>query len=461
VLAVQEMRVLAILISAFAAFGQSSADLVADAMLARVLKVEWGRPYSPGVSCAQRVGVQLDIYATTQWTHHCSATGGGIVEESFYYVFSEPARTAELRVDLRPQDESPEATAAVMAALRAKLTSRFGSPDHAPELMEIGFRRLRYGQPVAGDHWKNGSLHFFLHANQSNLQPMGLRRGVQLVVLHDRLMNERARDEFIWQVDGLGSAPSHDAPAQWKTAAEREQLAGQADRDVTALLRQANGSSREDAARRLLSADALVAKLSVLLIESPPGGEREAQETDAIRRKLAGYGVKLGTQTHDGGLAYAHDLLWRVCREFPDTEAGEMAFRDLLGRGWNTDPGEGCPANPDLFRDVIEKGEAFLAQRPATRFRKEIVYAIAVANESWWSIAHAPADDEWVNAPPYPRREINARQAAAARQFAIQYYREVVRLAPESPEAASALRRLPRLELGLDTGQRRFFCSYC
>jgi hypothetical protein len=34
-------------------------------------------------------------------------------------------------------------------------------------------------------------------------------------------------------------------------------------------------------------------------------------------------------------------------------------------------------------------------------------------------------------------------------------------MAPGSPEAASALRRLPRLELGLDTGQRRFFCSYC
>lgn len=455
------MRVLAVLISAFAAFGQSRADLVADGMLARVLKVEWGRPYAGGASCGQRVALQLDIYATTQWTHHCSATGGGIVEESFYYVFGEPARTAELRVDVRPEDESTETTAGLLAALRAKLTGRFGNPDHAPELIEIGFLRLRYGQPVAGDHWRNGPLDFFLHANPSNLPPMGMRRGVQLVVMHDRLMNERARDEFIWQVDGLGGAPSTDAPAQWKTPAEREQLAGQADREVTALLRQASGSSGEEAARNLLAADALVSKLSVLLIESPPGGEREARETASIRRKLAGYGVTLGAQTHDGGLAYANDLVWRVWREFPDTHAGEMAFLGLLRRGWNTDPGEGCPANPDLFRDVIEKGEAFLAQRPQTIFRKEIAYAIATAYESWWSIGHAPADDEWVNAPPYPRREINARQSAAARQFAIQYYREVVRLAPGSPEAASALRRLPRLELGLDTGQRRFFCSYC
>jgi len=43
----------------------------------------------------------------------------------------------------------------------------------------------------------------------------------------------------------------------------------------------------------------------------------------------------------------------------------------------------------------------------------------------------------------------------------MRYYRAVVSMAPGSPEAASALRRLPRLELGLDTGQRRFFCSFC
>jgi len=37
----------------------------------------------------------------------------------------------------------------------------------------------------------------------------------------------------------------------------------------------------------------------------------------------------------------------------------------------------------------------------------------------------------------------------------------VANMFPGTPEAASALRRLPRLEMGLDTGQRRFFCSYC
>ena len=165
--------------------------------------------------------------------------------------------------------------------------------------------------------------------------------------------------------------------------------------------------------------------------------------------------------THYGGLEYRHELLWRVWREWPETEAGELAFLQLLGGGWSTDPGEGCPQNPDLFREVITRGEAFLASHPRTDFRKQVLYALAQANESWWSIAHAPKDDEWVNAPPFPRRAANAQQASRARDEAIRYYREVAGLAPGSPEAASALRRLPRLELGLDTGQRRFFCSYC
>ncbi len=69
--------------------------------------------------------------------------------------------------------------------------------------------------------------------------------------------------------------------------------------------------------------------------------------------------------------------------------------------------------------------------------------------------------DQVVGVAPYPRRAANAREAEAARERAIRYYREVVRLDPDTPQAADALRRLPRLELGLDTGQRRFFCFYC
>ena len=90
-------------------------------------------------------------------------------------------------------DESPGNTARLLPALEKALTGRFGAPVHDPEMMEIGFRHLRLGQPIAGDHWKAGGRHYFLHANLSASNPMGVRRGVQLVVMTDRLFDERMR----------------------------------------------------------------------------------------------------------------------------------------------------------------------------------------------------------------------------------------------------------------------------
>jgi hypothetical protein len=460
--------------------GAAGPDAAARAMLERLDGVPWNSRYAASrrqAACGPRVPVQTDVYATEEWTAHCADVRDGVIRESFYYVFGEPARSALLRVDLRLADESPATTAALLAALTAKLTRDFGAPDHAPELFEIGFRHIGLGQPVAGDHWRSGERDYFLHANQTGVTPMGVRRGVQLIVMERRLLEERARDDFIRRAEGFGPAFGEsglalqrlkteigepfmaEIDAQWKTPAEREAWTRRIHRDLLDLLRPA--ASRDLRALRLLAADALVAKLALLLVDSPPGRTGEARATAGIRRQLAGYGVTLGHTMHDGRLAYGRDLLWRVWREFPDTGAGELAFLELECRGWDTSARIGCPTNPDLFREVIARGTAYLAGHPKSSVRMQVSYAVAVAYESWWSIAHAPAGDAFIGAPPYPRRASNARLAGEARTHAIEYYRRVVRMAPASPEAAAALRRLPRLELDLDTGQRQFFCSYC
>ena len=456
------IRAALLMLAASPLFGQTAAG-----MLSRVDGVSWEGP--PTAACTPRVPIQMDIYATDQWTHHCTGTREGVIREDFFYVFGEPARIARLRVDVRPADESPENTARLLPALQRTLTARFGAPTHEPELMEIGFRHLRYGQPIVGDHWTGGGRHYFLHANLSASQPMGVRKGVQLVVVTDRLFAEREKDAQILRVEGF-SGESHEednavrtrlkarigAPYARAMAADlnpptdRARRIAETIQDLTAILRDADSSAAPRRALCLLAADDVINKLAGAL------------ETPAlVQPLLSRYGVKLGGMTHYGGLAYEHELLWRVWRESPETEAGELAFLELQGGGWSTASGEGCPRNPDLFREVIDKAEAFLATHPKTDFRKRVLYALAVANESWWSIAHSPADDPWVSAPPYPRRAENARQADRARDDAIRYYRDVVAMAPDSPEAASALRRLPRLLLGLDTGQRRFYCSYC
>jgi hypothetical protein len=467
------LRAVLFLLAVSPLFGQTAAG-----MLARLNGVRWEGP--PAAACAPRIPVQMDTYATVQWTHHCSDTRDGVIRESFFYVFGEPARIARLRVDLLPTDESPENTARLLPALERTLTARFGVGTHEPEMMEIGFYPPRYGQPVVGDHWRGGGLHYFLHANLSGGHPVAIRRGVQLVVITDRLFAERAQDDLILRAEGFGGPPPENdeavesrlkarigAPyvramqAIWNQSADHARLLRETIQDLTAILRESDGAGAPRRALCLVAADAVVNKLSGWLIEPSPQGERESAAAAGVRRQLARYGVKLGGMTHYGGLAYDRELLWRVWREWPDTEGGELAFLELQRFGWVTGSGEGCPNNPDLFREVIAKAEAFLASHPRTGFRTQVLYALAVANESWWSIAHAPADDQWVSGIPYPRRAANARQAGRARDEAIRYYREVVAMAPGSPEAASALRRLPRLELGLDTGQRRFFCSYC
>jgi len=446
-------------------------------MLARLTHIEWSA--APVPTCDKWVPYQLAIYATVQWTNHCSQTSGGIIEESFFYVFGRPLRPTLLRTDLRPVDESPELNSELERILKQKLAERYGAPTQEPEMFEIGFQRLRHGQPVAGEHWHGGNLHYFLHHNQSNQLPMGMRHGVELIVFENRLFEERAKDDFIQQVDGFGGVPGEDDAlstplkqvlgepylqvlnSRWTSEAERKTVAAETWRQTLDLLTRASAAPGETKALLWLAADQYIVKLSGLLAVTNNEGQQEAANASSVRRQLASFGVKLGGMTHNAGLAYENDLVWRVWRELPDTEAGEMAFVQLQQRGWNTSSGIGCPPNPDLFHEVIDKGEAFLAQHPHTKFRKEILFTLAVANESWWSIARAPKDDAIVSAPPYPRKFSNKKDAGLARERAIQYYRELIQLAPDSPEAASAVRRLPRLELGLDTGQRRFFCFYC
>jgi hypothetical protein len=124
--------------------------------------------------------------------------------------------------------------------------------------------------------------------------------------------------------------------------------------------------------------------------------------------------------------------------------------------GWYPESdGYSRPENPDLFRDVVEHGESFLADHPNSPVRLRVRFAVANAYETWWSISLAPATDE--NFGTYPRRAENDRTSDAARLKAISGYEQIERVAPGSDYALFAARHLPRLRLRLDTGLRRWF----
>lgn len=200
-----------------------------------------------------------------------------------------------------------------------------------------------------------------------------------------------------------------------------------------------------------LAADDMTSGLSVSL-----GDENHAAEAESARRQLAEFGVHLGPQFKDG-ILYNHELLSDVWRKYPNTEWGEYAFLNLLHSGWNPgSDGYSRPANPDTFRDVAEHGEAFLASHPHSPNRLEVLFAVATAYETWWSVSLDPGDGEVYG--PYPRRAENVRTKDAARLKAIAFYEQIERLAPGSSYALFAARHLPRLRLRLDTGFRLWFC---
>lgn len=430
-------------------WGQS-ADMLADRMLERIDRAVWSAPYAASSNCQAWIPVQTARYAPEEWTQRCTARADGLVEDSFFYVFEGATGPVRRRVDVRPEAGSGMEIA---QSLERKLTAKFGTPVHEPQLLALGI----FGIGPA-NHWKSGKLHYLVHQT---------RTGVELIVLNDRLFQEHQKDDFISRADVLFFPDPSSMPfleramgrnyvslldAVGKDETARHALADQTSRQALGLLHVAQDSLREERATLLLAANGLVTKLSTSLDDASAA---------PIRQRLTAYGVTLGPMTHDGGLAYKQDLLYRVERDFPDTQAGQLAFLELQQRGWFIATNPGCPTNPDLFHEVIGHGEAFLTRYPGTPFRKEVLFTLAVANESWWSIANAPSKDYWVADIPYPRRDSNKQQAEEARQRAILYYEQIVKLAPDSPEAASARRRLPRLKLGLDTGQRRFFCSYC
>ncbi len=359
------VRVILILLVAAPLAGQT-----AGRMLALLNGVQW-EP-GPTAKCTAHTPVQMDIYATVQWTHHWPRRAMASSANPSSTFFAEPGREARLRVDLRPVDESPATRAATLGELR-RLTARFGAPTPAAERMEIGYRKLRYAEPVAGDHWKGAGLHYYLHANQSNADPMGMRRAVQLIVIADRLAAEREKDALILGVEkndpvrsrlqiriGEPSRPMQGMP---RTPAERAAFLRASLQDLATLLRESDHAGRPRRALYLLAAHEVTNKLSQMMEDPGP-----------LRRLVSSYAASsttmIGGPTHNGGLDYRGDLLWRVWREPPETEAGELAFLALERRAWDTSTGEGCPANPDQFREVIGRGEAFLSATSANGFRR-------------------------------------------------------------------------------------------
>ena len=451
-----------------------SPEMLANRIWTALQSVGWNSVYQEqslkNQSACKRVPAHTSLRGGLyDYEYHCSERLGEIIVESFYY----PANPAAPKILLRRSDfrlagsSSPETDVAVEELLRKRLTQSYGAGAAPENLSEIGATR-----PNPGLSWQAGDFTIFLHRNRHYVAPDGIREGVQLIGVRREVLENRQRErqlEDIFRTSTALALPIIEAdlqrelgdlypkPAPIWVESETERVTAKRKTRVTLLrLLNPDARDRQKTAALLVAADDLAVRLgSFMMIRSivnRAASVTEAPDSSSIRQELAPYGIRYtGPGHYSGVLEYDRSLLRRAWNEFPDTPWGQRAFlmlqsQSCSGIRFNCD-------GPNCFRSVIQQGEKLLRDHPQTPFRKEQIYHLALAYETWWSLSKAQPGD-----PTAEGAKIDEQSASAARAKAIDLCEGLARLAPGSPEEQWGLLRLPRLKLSLDTGERRFFC---
>jgi hypothetical protein len=135
-------------------------------------------------------------------------------------------------------------------------------------------------------------------------------------------------------------------------------------------------------------------------------------------------------------------LVAAFMRQYPHARWSHLFYLEALGAEC-----EGAG-----YAEVIKEGIPWLRRHPNSEFAPFLTAAIAAAYETRWSLSLASEDEEFVRASDY------ADGAAAAREQAIRWYDRLQQKYPESAEAKAAVLNSNQVKIGVDTGQRRFYC---
>lgn len=377
----------------------------------------------------------------------------GVSSSHFFYAFElEPLACTLLQFRSATPVLSNEATSRVYAELHRRLVGRYGPGRDAGQVH--GYCSAFWRHTWA---WDTPVSEILLFVNECNGEAK-----VELLSRHQKLLKTREEDVRLsrirWETFhererefyvSLAETSKTGLPKLKTLLGTTEPLkldAGTLRAHLRILLTLARTTSNEQKPVLLLLADRLANTLGYFWPAPFDGPHR--------RHFKEGGFVLTYDWSHLGfGWVYDHALLRRVVCEFAGTEAGEWAFVTLNQRGWFT--GAGCPADSALFREVIEKSETFLKLHPDSAYRQEVLFHLAQAYETWWSASQAPPSDSYVQAKDY------TAGAEDARKRAIGLYEQILRdTPPESDSSFYARRVLPRLKLGVDTFERRYYCIY-
>ena len=462
---------------------------------------KWSRLH-PEAVCEPFHGVMWASGADRQWTQRCSEGAREAAAHWSFYIFSlePPLLTYLEQFDVSTTALPGDTLQQVQRSLQTRLTAQYGpGQNHSPANPRA--RLIPWPSYVS---WRTGDLEIEL--NLSEFDPKRNEGRLSLLARHRPLLDALSEDDRLKKIDSraylsqVGSPIDEDLsrelladfpdtssmlthqqpppdPAQMRAAVQqiqdqlRAQTAGQVGaRTVVLALPQAKWTPEQfhDALVRLLTtaktaatdrqpvlllaADRLARRLPVAMSDD----RSDMEHWNQWREQLAKLGV-IYQQPEIAPVAdawpYRGDLLKQVWTNYGQSDWGERAFLLLLNQGFDTGPD--CEAGSDSFRAVIQHGEPFLNEHPRSPHLPEVRLSLAQAYETWWSLSQAKSDreDSDVNPASYQPG------ASAALQKSIQYYKQLLEVSPDTDDVAYARRELPRLLLGVDTGQRRFYCT--
>jgi hypothetical protein len=197
------------------------------------------------------------------------------------------------------------------------------------------------------------------------------------------------------------------------------------------------GATAEDTALLTLAADRLARKLWI----EPPSPSEHREFAPLLRR-----GLRFVNDGHEDLWKYDGAFVSVILRKWPETPWGQLAFVTRLEGGWT----EGC--DEYAFRQVIRQGDAWLRSHPESPWRIAVLTTVARAYETKWALNGLFTVDGRENA-----RLVTAAEASA-RVRAMRLYDEVMRLAPQSKDAAYARRRIIQIRANMTTSQDAYSC---
>lgn len=467
---------------------------------------DWSRQHSE-IPCRRFNGTMWSPTADAAWAERC--TTGTQPEDAhwLFYIFGQNEQGVVRlgQFDVSTASLPADSLTALHGLLQSRLAARFGpGEDTSPK---VGHTRDSAWPPNLRWQTADAEIQIFLSELDPSRKVGRLRvqaRGRALLdaLKDDEHLKQFAAGNFLYQA-GSGidvrlaeklksefpgpaamlvkqqpdTAPEKvkEALDQWKQQFSASHAAGQSgvragviaipqsnwnakefEAAIVQLVRAAKSAPVDRQPVLLLAADRLAGRLTWV-----SGNDKSSESLwPEWRSQLHELGIDYGgseASPYPTAWIYTGSLLKRVASEYGQTDWGEHAFALLIAQGF--DNSEDCATGTDQFRAVISQGVRFLETHPSSLYRLDVQIAVAQGYETWWSLSQAPAPTESEDDYSTVEAAQYRKGAEAARQQAIAGYEVIVQASPQSDHAVYARRQLPRLKLGADTGQRRYYCE--